>query len=225
MNMRVLVVEDEPETADYIRTSLTAAGHVVDHCADGKAGFLSALDNDYDVLVVDRMLPGLDGLTLVKSIRGANVATPVLFLSAMGGINDRVDGLEAGADDYLVKPFSFMELSARLAALTRRPPLKAEETVLRVVDLEMDLIRRTVFRAGQAIDLQPREFSLLEYLMRNADRVLTRTMLLEAVWDFHFDPKTNVVETHISRLRNKIDKPFDSALIHTVRGAGYSLHG
>jgi two-component system, OmpR family, response regulator len=222
--MRVLIVEDEQEAADYIHSSLTAAGHVVDHCANGKDGFLCALDNDYDVLVVDRMLPGLDGLTLVKSIRGANVLTPVLFLSAMGGINDRVDGLEAGADDYLVKPFSFMELSARLAALTRRPPLKTEETALRVADLELDLIRRTVVRAGQEIVLQPREFGLLEYLMRNADRVLTRTMLLEAVWDFHFDPKTNVVETHVSRLRNKIDKPFASALIHTVRGAGYSMH-
>ena len=223
--MRVLVVEDDAETADYIRSSLKAAGHVVDHCADGKAGFLNALDNDYDVMVIDRMLPGLDGLTLVKSIRGADVATPVLFLSAMGGINDRVDGLEAGADDYLVKPFSFQELSARLSALTRRPPLKVEETILRVADLEMNLIRRTVTRAGQVIDLQPREFSLLEYLMRNSDRVLTRTMLLEAVWDFHFDPKTNVVETHISRLRNKIDRAFPTGLIHTVRGAGYSLHG
>lgn len=223
--MRVLVVEDDEETAEYIRSSLSAAGHVVDHSSNGKDGFLNALDNDYDVMVIDRMLPALDGLTLVKSIRGADVATPVLILSAMGGINDRVDGLEAGADDYLIKPFSFLELSARLAALTRRPPLKAEETVLRVADLELDLIRRTVIRAGQPIDLQPREFSLLEHLMRNADRVLTRTMLLEAVWDFHFDPKTNVVESHISRLRNKIDRAFPKALIHTVRGAGYSLHG
>jgi two-component system OmpR family response regulator len=225
MPMRVLVIEDDEETAEYIRSGLKSAGHMVDHCANGKDGFLNALDNDYDVMVIDRMLPGLDGLTLVKSIRGAQVATPVLFLSAMDGINDRVDGLEAGADDYLVKPFSFNELSARLAALTRRPPLKAEETVLRIADLEMDLIRRTVKRAGQSIDLQPREFKLLEYLLRNAERVLTRTMLLEAVWDFHFDPKTNVVEAHISRLRNKIDKPFSLDLIHTIRGAGYSLHG
>lgn len=223
--MRILVVEDDAETAEYIGSSLKAGGHVVDHCANGRDGFLNALDNEYDVMVIDRMLPGLDGLTLVKSIRGADVATPVLILSAMGGINDRVEGLEAGADDYLVKPFSFQELSARLSALTRRPPLKTEETVLRVADLEMNLIRRTVTRAGQVIDLQPREFKLLEYLMRNCDRVVTRTMLLEAVWDFHFDPKTNVVETHISRLRNKVDKPFDSELIHTVRGAGYSLHG
>jgi two-component system OmpR family response regulator len=163
--MRVLVVEDDLETADYIKSSLKAAGHLVDHCDNGKDGFLQALDNDYDVMVVDRMLPGLDGLTLVKSIRGADVATPVLFLSALNGINDRVEGLEAGGDDYLVKPFSFQELSARLSALIRRPPLKAEEeTVLRVADLEMNLIRRTVTRNGKVIDLQQREFRLLEYL-------------------------------------------------------------
>lgn len=223
--MRVLVVEDDPETADYITTSLRAEGHTVDHCDNGKDGFLNALDNDYDVMVFDRMLPGLDGLTLIKSVRGAGNETPIMFLSAMDGIDDRVEGLKAGSDDYLIKPFSYQELSARLAALVRRPPLKAEETVLHVADLEMNLVRRTVSRGGTQIDLQPREFSLLEYLMRNADRVLTRTMLLEAVWDFHFDPKTSVVETHISRLRNKIDKPFARELIHTIRGAGYSLHG
>lgn len=223
--MRVLVVEDDSETAEYIASSLKAQGHYVDHCNNGKDGFLNALDNDYDVMVFDRMLPELDGLTLIKSVRGAGIETPILFLSAMDGINDRVEGLQAGSDDYLVKPFSFHELSARLAALVRRPPLKVEETVLRVDGLEMNLIRRTVTRDGTPIDLQPREFSLLEYLMRNAGRVLTRTMLLESVWDFHFDPKTNVVETHISRLRNKVDKPFSEELIHTVRGAGYSLHG
>lgn len=223
--MRVHVVEDDIETAEYITSSLKAQGHVVDHCADGKEGFLNALDHDYDVMVFDRMLPGPYGLTLIKSVRGAGVETPILFLSAMDGINDRVDGLQAGSDDYLVKPFSFLELSARLNALTRRPPLKTEETVLRVADLEMNLIRRTLTRGDTPIDLQPREFSLLEYLMRNADRVLTRTMLLEAVWDFHFDPKTNVVETHISRLGNKIDKPFATELIHTIRGSGYSPHG
>ncbi|MFC4215948.1 winged helix-turn-helix domain-containing protein [Pseudophaeobacter arcticus] len=222
--MRVLVVEDDHETADYITSSLRAEGHLVDHCNNGKDGFLNALDNDYDVMVFDRMLPGLDGLTLIKSVRGAGVDTPIMFLSAMDGINDRVEGLQAGSDDYLIKPFSYHELSARLTALVRRPPLKAEETILRVADLEMNLIRRTVSRDGTPIDLQPREFGLLEYLMRNADRVLTRTMLLEAVWDFHFDPKTSVVETHISRLRNKIDKPFSVELIHTIRGAGYSLH-
>ncbi|HRM74134.1 MAG TPA: response regulator transcription factor [Paracoccus sp. (in: a-proteobacteria)] len=223
--MRVLLVEDHAETAQYITTSLRAQGHMVDHCDNGREGFLSALDNNYDVMVFDRMLPGLDGLTLTRSVRGAGVETPILILSAMDGIDDRVDGLEAGSDDYLVKPFSFQELSARLSALTRRPPLKTEDTILQIADLEMNLIRRTVTRAGVPLGLQPREFSLLEYLMRNAGRVLTRTMLLEAVWDFHFDPKTNVVETHISRLRNKVDKPFDSELIHTVRGAGYSLHG
>ena len=223
--MRVLVVEDDLETADYITSSLKAQGHAVDHCDNGKDGFLNALDNDYDVMVFDRMLPRLDGLTLIKSVRGAGIETPILFLSAMDGINDRVEGLLAGSDDYLVKPFSFNELSARLVALVRRPPLKTEETVLRVADLEMNLIRRTVSRGGTEVELQPREFSLLEYLIRNADRVVTRTMLLEAVWDFHFDPKTNVVETHISRLRNKVDKPFATELIHTIRGAGYSLHG
>ncbi|HDZ81949.1 MAG TPA: response regulator transcription factor [Roseobacter sp.] len=222
--MRVLIVEDDQETADYICSSLRELGHVFEHAADGKTGFLSALDSDFDVMVIDRMLPGLDGLSLVKSIRGADVETPILFLSAMGGINDRVDGLEAGADDYLVKPFAFSELSARLAALARRPPMQSEETKLQIADLEVDLIRHTVVRAGVAIQLQPREFRLLVYLMRNVERVVTRTMLLEGVWEFHFDPKTNVVETHISRLRNKIDRPFDRQLIHTVRGSGYSMH-
>ncbi len=223
--MRVLVVEDHAETADYIASSLRAQGHLVDHCENGREGFLSALDNNYDVMIFDRMLPGLDGLTLIRSVRGAGVETPVLILSARDANGDRVEGLGAGSGDYLVKPFALQELSARLAALTRRPPLKAEETVLQVADLEMNLIRRTVTRAGVSLDLQPREFGLLEYLMRNAGRVLTRTMLLESVWDFHFDPKTNVVETHISRLRNKVDRPFETDLIHTVRGAGYSLHG
>jgi len=222
--MRVLIVEDDQETADYICSSLSELGHVFEHAADGRAGFLSALDRDFDVMVIDRMLPGLDGLSLVKSIRGADVATPIIFLSAMGGINDRVDGLEAGADDYLVKPFAFSELSARLTALARRPPMQTEETKLQLADLEVDLIKHTVVRAGVPIQVQPREFRLLVYLMRNAERVVTRTMLLEGVWDFHFDPKTNVVETHISRLRNKIDKSFDQQLIHTVRGSGYSMH-
>ena len=222
--MRVLVVEDDGETADYICSSLRALGHVIEHAQDGKQGFLHALDHDFDVMVIDRMLPGLDGLSLVKSLRSAKVATPILFLSAMDGLNDRVDGLEAGADDYLVKPFAFSELSARLSALARRPPMQAEETHLRIADLEMDLIRHAVSRAGRDIPLQPREFRLLTYLMKNADRVVTRTMLLEAVWEFNFDPNTNVVETHISRLRSKVDKPFDRPLIHTVRGAGYSVH-
>lgn len=222
--MRVLVIEDDKETADYVCTNLRALGHVILHSADGKDGFLKALDNDFDAMVVDRMLPGLDGLSLVKAVRSAEISTPILFLSAMGGISDRVDGLEAGADDYLVKPFAFSELSARLTALARRPPIQSEETHIQIADLEIDLIKHVVKRAGDVIQLQPREFRLLSYLMQNTDRVVTRAMLLEAVWEFHFDPKTNVVETHISRLRNKIDKPFKHDLIHTIRGAGYSLH-
>lgn len=222
--MRVLVVEDDKETAEYICSSLAALGHTVEHVLDGKAGFLTALDHDFDVIVVDRMLPGLDGLSLVKSVRSAKVDTPIIFLSALGGLNDRVTGLEAGADDYLVKPFAFSELLARLTALARRPPTQAEQPFLEVADLKIDLLKHAASRNGQAIQLQPREFRLLAYLMKNSDRVVTRTMLLEAVWDFHFDPNTNVVETHISRLRNKIDKPFGTPLIHTVRGAGYSLH-
>lgn len=222
--MKVLLIEDDTQTAEYIKDGLSEAGHVVDHAANGPDGFVMALDGTHDVMIVDRMLPGLDGVSLVKSLRSAKTATPILFLSALGGVDDRIDGLEAGGDDYLIKPFSFAELSARLAALARRPAMKSEETVLEVADLKMDLLRRTVTRGGETIPLQPREFILLEYLMRHSDRVLTRTMLLENVWDFHFDPRTNVVETHISRLRNKIDKPFDRELIHTVRGAGYSLH-
>ncbi len=222
--MRILVVEDDVETAEYICSSLSAQGHVPLHAADGKEGYLQALDNDFDVMVIDRMLPKLDGLSLVKSIRIAGVPTPIIILSAIGGLNDRVEGLEAGADDYLVKPFAFSELHARISALMRRPPMQTEETVMKVADLELDLVRHSVERAGQPITLQPREYRLLVYLLRNTGKVLTRTMLLEAVWDFHFDPRTNVVETHISRLRNKVDKPFESSLIHTVRGAGYSLH-
>lgn len=222
--MRVLVVEDDKETAEYICSSLAALGHTFEHAMDGKAGFLAALDHDFDVMVVDRMLPGLDGLSLVKSVRSAKVDTPIIFLSAMSGLNDRVDGLDSGADDYLVKPFAFSELSARLTALARRPPTQAEQPILEVGDLKIDLLKHAASRDGQDIPLQPREFRLLAYLMKNSDRVVTRTMLLEAVWDFHFDPNTNVVETHISRLRNKVDRPFNTSLIHTVRGAGYSLH-
>lgn len=196
---------------------------MVDHLTDGRDGLIQATTADYDALIVDRMLPSLDGLSLVRTLRGAKILTPVLFLTALGGVDDRVEGLNAGADDYLVKPFSFAELSARLAALGRRPQMRAETTVLRVADLEMDLIRRKVTRAGQVIDLQPREFGLLEHLMRTAGRVQTRTMLLEAVWDLRFDPQTNVVETHVSRLRAKVDKPFGSELIRTVRGAGYTM--
>jgi len=223
-NMRVLIIEDDVDTASYISKGLTEEGHAVDHFADGRDGLLQATAEDYDVIIVDRMLPGLDGLNLVRTLRGVGKQMPVLFLTSLGGVDDRVNGLEAGGDDYVTKPFAFSELLARLHALARRPPLKGEETVLRVADLEMDLVRRTVRRAGQSIDLQPREFRLLEFLMRNRGRIVTRTMLLERVWDFHFDPKTSVVETHISRLRAKIDRPFANDLIHTTRGAGYSIH-
>jgi two-component system OmpR family response regulator len=222
--MRVLIIEDDVDTASYISKGLTEEGHAVDHFADGRDGLLQATTEDYDVIIVDRMLPGVDGLNLVRTLRGVGKQIPVLFLTSLGGVDDRVNGLEAGGDDYVTKPFAFSELLARLHALTRRPPLKGEETVLRVADLEMDLVRRTVKRAGQTIDLQPREFRLLEFLMRNQGRIVTRTMLLERVWDFHFDPKTSVVETHISRLRAKIDRPFANDLIHTTRGAGYSIH-
>ena len=221
--MKVLVVEDDGETATYIVRGLSEHGHVVD-CADtGGEGLLLAGSGRYEVAVVDRMLPGVDGLSLVKTLRGNGVGTPVLFLTNLCGIDDRVEGLDGGGDDYLTKPFAFAELQARVNALGRRSPASVAETVLRVADLEMDLLERSVTRGDRAIDLQPREFKLLECLMRNAGRVVTRTMLLEKVWDFHFDPKTNIVETHMSRLRSKIDRGYSRELIHTVRGAGYSL--
>ena len=223
--MKVLVVEDDGETATYVVRGLSEYGHVVD-CADtGGEGLLLAGSGRYEVAVVDRMLPGVDGLSLVKTLRGNGVGTPVLFLTNLCGIDDRVEGLDGGGDDYLTKPFAFAELPARVNALGRRSPTSFGETVLRVADLELDLVKRHVVRGGRAIDLQQREFKLLECLMRNAGRVVTRTMLLERVWDFHFDPKTNIVETHMSRLRGKIDRGFPRELIHTVRGAGYSLRG
>jgi two-component system OmpR family response regulator len=221
--MKVLVIEDDQDTADYVVGGLKEHGHVVDHATSGRDGLFLAADGSYDVMVVDRMLPELDGLTLVKTLRGAEVRTPVLFLTALGGIDDRVEGLDAGGDDYLVKPFAFGELLARVHALARRPPVAEVESVLRVADLEIDLIARRVTRAGRRIDLQPREFRLLEYLVRHAGQVVTRTMLLEQVWEFHFDPRTNIVETHVSRLRAKVDRDFDAGLIHTVRGAGYCI--
>lgn len=222
--MRILLVEDDKRTSDYVVKGLSEAGHVADVLADGRDALVQGLHEEYDVIVLDRMLPGLDGLSVVKSLRSAGIATPVLFLTAVGGLDDRVDGLEAGGDDYLVKPFAFSELMARINALARRPPAQAERTLLKVADLELDLIRRICRRRGEPIELLPREFSLLEVLMRNEGKVLTRTMLLERVWDFHFDPQTSVVETHISRLRAKIDKPFGKALLHTVRHTGYTLH-
>ena len=222
--MRMLIVEDDRRTSEYIVGGLSEIGHVVDVVADGREALAFAIQESFDLLIVDRMLPGLDGLSLVKALRATGATMPVLFLTAIGGVDDRVEGLEAGADDYLVKPFAFSELLARVNALLRRPSVQVEKTVLRVADLELDLIRRTARRADKILDLQPKEFTLLEVLMRNEGRVVTRTMLLERVWDFQFDPKTSVVETHVSRLRAKIDKPFGEALLHTVRNIGYSLH-
>ena len=225
--MRILIIEDDPETSRFIRKGFEEAGHVVDHADDGKQGLLLALDAEHDVLVVDRMLPGLDGLSIVRSLRAAGRTTPVLVLSALGEVDDRVEGLRAGGDDYLVKPFALAELSARLEALMRRHGGSAGDaapvTRLAVADLEMDLLARTVRRARRDIDLKPREFRLLEYLMRHTGQVVTRTMLLEAVWDYHFDPQTNVIDVHVSRLRRKIDRDFGSPLLHTVRGAGYVI--
>jgi len=223
--MKILVIEDDRTTGPYVADGLREEGHVVDLIADGAQGLIQAAAGSYDVLVIDRMLPGLDGLAVVRTLRGARNPVPILLLTALDGVNDRIEGLNAGADDYLVKPFAFGELSARIAALARRPPPADEPTVLRARDLEMNLLTRKVTRAGTAIDLLPREFALLEHLLRRKGRVQTRTMLLDAVWDIHFDPQTNVVETHVSRLRGKIDKPFDDDLIETVRGAGYRIEG
>lgn len=220
--MNVLLIEDDAETADYIVAGLTEHGHRVDRVADGINGLSLARSDKYEVAIVDRMVPALDGLSLVKLLREAGDRTPILFLTNLGGLDDRVEGLNAGGDDYLVKPFAFSELLARVNALGRRP-VTATEPVLRVADLELNLLDRSVRRAGKPILLQPREFRLLECLMRNAGRVVTRTMLLEMVWDFHFDPKTNIVETHISRLRAKIDRGQAHELINTVRGAGYCI--
>jgi two-component system, OmpR family, response regulator len=221
--MKILVVEDDRQTADYIAKGLRKGGHVVDIARNGQDGLFLAADRSHDVLIVDRMLPGTDGLTLVKMLRKAGVGTLALFVTTMGDIDDRVEGLEGGGDDYLVKPFAFAELLARVNALGRRPSVVAAETSLRVGDLELDLMLRRARRSGRDIELQPQEFKLLEYLMRHAGRVTTRTMLLEGVWGFHFDPKTTVVETHVCRLRSKINRDNGPELIHTVRGAGYLM--
>ena len=221
--MRILLVEDDTETAAYIRQGLQEIGHQVTVAQDGRDGLFLAAGEDWELIIVDRMLPGLDGLSMVRTLRGGGVEVPVLFLTTLSGIDDRVVGLNAGADDYLVKPFAFSELVARVTALGRRPRRAQPDTLLRVGDLEIDVMARSVRRAGKAIDLQPREFRLLEFLARNVDQVVTRTMLLEKVWDVHFDPHTNVVESHISRLRAKIDRGREVGLIHTVRGAGYCL--
>ncbi len=223
--MRVLLIEDDADVAAYIEKGLSEAGHTVDLAHDGGNGLGLATTEDYDVMIIDRMLPGVDGLTVVKSVRAAEIPAPILILSALGEVDDRVEGLKAGADDYLTKPFASSELDARLEALQRRSASGLSmDTVLRVGDLELDQLSRTASRGGRAIELQPREYRLLEYLMRHAGQVVTRTMLLEHVWDYHFDPQTNVIDVHISRLRSKIDKGYDKALLHTVRGAGYMIN-
>ncbi|NOX96363.1 MAG: response regulator transcription factor [Alphaproteobacteria bacterium] len=221
--MRILLVEDDAEAAAFAAKGLRGAGHVVDHALDGEAGLNMAAAGDYDAYVIDRMLPKMDGLSLLAKRRDDGDPTPALFLSALGEVGDRVSGLQAGGDDYLVKPYAFEELLARVEALGRRRAPAQVTTRYTVGDLEVDIITRTVRRAGRKIDLQPREFRLLEYLMRNADQVVTRTMLLENVWEYHFDPQTNVIDVHISRLRSKIDKDFDKPLLKTVRGAGYTI--
>lgn len=223
--MRILVIEDDRKTAEHIVRALREHGHVVEHAADGATGLARARSGDHAALIVDRMLPELDGLSLVRQLRDEGVVTPALFLTTMSGLNDRVEGLEGGGDDYLVKPFAFAELVARVGAITRRAAAlgSSEPVRLRCADLEIDLIRRTTQRAGRDIDLQAQEFRLLEYLLRNTGRVVTRAMLLEHVWDIHFIPRTNVVETHMSRLRTKVDRGFERELIHTVRGVGYVL--
>lgn len=221
--MRILTIEDDSDTARYIRKGLSEAGHTADLAETGPDGLHRACEEHYDALVVDRMLPGMDGLTLIRGLRERSVLTPVLILSALGEVDDRVQGLRAGGDDYLTKPFAFSELLARLEALLRRADLDSAATTLQVDDLYMDLLSREVRRGEQKVELQPREFRLLEYLMRHSGQVVTRTMLLENVWDYHFDPQTNVIDVHVSRLRGKIDKHFDTPLLHTVRGAGYML--
>ena len=221
--MRILVIEDDREAANYLVKALAEAGHVADQALDGDSGFAMAEAGTYDVLVVDRMLPKRDGLSLIAGLREAGVRTPVLILSALGQVDDRVTGLRAGGDDYLPKPYAFSELLARIEVLGRRNAPQEAQTVYRVADLELDRLSRTVHRAGGTIILQPREFRLLEYLMKNAGTVVTRTMLLEKVWDYHFDPQTNVIDVHMSRLRAKIDKGFDKPLLHTVRGSGYVM--
>lgn len=223
VTMRILVIEDDRDAADYLVKAFREVGHVAEAAHDGEDGLAQALDGEYDVLIVDRMLPKLDGLSLIGNLRGKGIETPVLILSALGQVDDRVKGLRAGGDDYLPKPYSFSELLARAEVLARRRGGRNEETVLRVADLELDRLSHEVRRGTEEITLQPREFRLLEYLMKHAGQVVTRTMLLENVWDYHFDPQTNVIDVHISRLRSKIDKGFSQPLLHTIRGAGYMI--
>ena len=221
--MKILVIEDDREAAAYLEKAFVEAGHTAHVAGDGETGFALADSAEYDVMVIDRMLPKRDGLSVIAALRSRGNSTPVLILSALGEVDDRVTGLRAGGDDYLTKPYAFTELLARVEVLNRRASAKESETVYRVGDLDLDRLSHTVRRAGREITLQPREFRLLEYLMRHAGQVVTRTMLLENVWDYHFDPQTNVIDVHISRLRGKIEKGFDKAVLHTIRGAGYML--
>jgi two-component system OmpR family response regulator len=222
--MRILIIEDDRDAAAYLVKAFREAGHAVDHAADGVGGYDLAQEGGYDVAIVDRLLPKMDGLALIGALRAQKIETPILILSALGQVDDRVKGLRAGGDDYLAKPYAFSELLARVEALARRRPKGApEETVYRLGDLTLDRLSHKVTRAGEEIALQPREFRLLEYLLQNAGKVVTRTMLLEHVWDYHFDPQTNVIDVHVSRLRAKIDRDFDAPLLHTVRGAGYMI--
>ena len=223
--MHLLLIEDDPEVSSYLLKGLREEGFAVDHVVDGRDGLYVAMSDEYDCIIVDRMLPGLDGLAVIRSLRASGKTMPVIILSALGEVDDRVDGLEAGADDYLPKPFAFSELVARVNALRRRVSGdQAHETELRVGDLQLDLLSHTAKRAGRVIELQPREYRMLEYLMRHAGQVVTRTMLLENVWDYNFDPQTNVIDVLVSRLRKKIDSDFPEALLKTVRGAGYMIH-
>lgn len=221
--MRILLVEDDMEAANYLVKGLTESGHTVEHAADGERGLQMAISNAYDSMIIDRMLPRRDGLSIISELRRMGNMTPVLILSALDNVDERVTGLRAGGDDYLTKPYQLSELTARLQALTRRSNTALQGTVLHVGDLTLDLIKHKVTRSGSNINLQPREFRLLEYLMQHTGQVVTRSMLLENVWDYHFDPQTNVIDVQISRLRSKIDKDFDSPLLHTIRGAGYKL--
>lgn len=223
MSRRVLVVEDDADTAEYVLKGLREEGYTVEHVADGRDGLYLATSSNFDAIVMDRMVPGMDGLSAVKALRAAGVETPIIILSALGQMDERVKGLKSGGDDYLAKPFGYSELSARLANLMRRSSGKPMESSLSCGDLNMDLLARKITRGGKTIDLLPREFKLLEYLLRNKNRVVTRTMLLEQVWDYRFDPHTSLIDTHISRLRKKIDDQFPAPLLHTIRGTGYRL--
>jgi two-component system OmpR family response regulator len=223
--MRILLIEDDAVVANFIHVSFSQEGHIVDVVANGKDGLAQSVSEAYDIFIIDRMLPGIDGLKIIRSIRAAEIGTPILILSALADVNERVEGLESGADDYLVKPFAFSELRARVNVLVRRKVGEsvASETELNVGDLKLDLLTRRARRGRQEIELKPREYRLLEYLMRHANQVVTRTMLLENVWNYYFDPRTNIIDVHISRLRQKIDKGFSTSLLHTIRGAGYDI--